>query len=352
MNPGEPLPSYFYIMPVLVLIIAGVPLFFTYKKNKVWFRILAFGFGFYLVNIALVLQFLSVGSAIISDRYSYISYIGLFFILACLLNELIQKGSESLRYAAIGACMVFTGFFGYLCFERTFAWSNTETMLTDVINQYPEKVPQAYKYLGIYYGENNRPKDAFNCYDVLINKMHLKDPQAYCNMGTVYLSLNNIKEAAKYFSASLQMDSTLFMSYLNLGEICADTGNFPAAFRYYDKAKSLYRDDERLYFNISLAHVATKQYAEAVNDYNILIGMNPDNAKYFYNRGIAEYSLGNKDAALEDFKKTLSMPVTPQNAQFHMDLNSALNLSVIYKERGDTKTASEYEALAQKLQHP
>ncbi len=349
MNPGESLPSYFYIMPLLVLLITALPLYLTYKKNPVSFKILVFGFGFYLVNIALVLQFLSVGSAIISDRYSYMSYIGLLFILAYFLNQLFQRNNVSLKNAVLIVGVLFSVYFGYLCYERTRAWHDTEAMLTDVINQYPEKVPQAYKYLGIYYAENGRTKDAFNCYDVLINKMHLKDADAYCNMGAVFMSLGNLKEAAKYLSASLQIDSTLFMSYRDLGKICADTGNYTEAFRYYEKANSIFPNDEGLYFDISLAHVAMKNYAQAINDYNLLIQMNPDNALYYFNRGVAEYSMGNIVNATEDFTKTLSMPVTKQNASYHLNASAAHNLSVIYKDKGDNQKATDYESVAKQL---
>jgi len=348
-NPGESLPGYFYIEPVLVLLVTVVPLYLTYKKNKAWFRILAFGMGFYLVNIALVLQFLSVGSAIISDRYSYISYIGLFFILACLLYELFQRNNVALKNVAFLIGTVFTIGWAYLCYERTQAWHNTETMLTDVIDQYPGKVPQAYKYLGIYYGKNNRPQDAFNCYDILINKMHLRDADAYCNMGSVFMSLHNVKEAVKYLTTSLQIDSNLFMSYLNLGIICADTGNYNAALWYYQKAQKIYPYDEGLYNNMSLAYVNDKQYAEAINDYNILLRMNPDNALYYFNRGVAEYSMGNMEAAIDDFTKTLSMPVMQQNAQYHLNANAAYNLSVIYKSKGDNEKASFYTTETQRL---
>ena len=351
MNPGESIPASFYLRPVLVLLVTALPLYLTYKKNKTWFRILAFGLGFYLVNIALVLQFLSVGSAIISDRYSYMSYIGLFFILAYFMNELFQSANVQIKNIVLIGSIGLSVFWGYLCYERTYAWHDTEAMLTDVINQYPEKVPQAYKYLGIYYAKSGRPKDAFNCYDALINKMHLKDADAYCNMGSVFMALNNKKEAIKYLSASLQIDSNEFMSYQNLGILSADTGNYAAALAYYEKAKRIYAYDEGLYNNISFAHSATKQYAAAINDYNILLRMNPDNALYYFNRGVAEYSMGNIDAAIDDFSRTLSLPVLKQNAQYHLDANAAYNLSVIYKDKGDAQKASSYAAEAQRLGH-
>ena len=349
MNPGESLPWYFYLRPLLVLLVTAVPLYLTYKKNRTWFKVLVFGLGFYLVNIVLVLQFLSVGSAIISDRYSYISYIGLLFILACFFNELFQQENVIIKNAVLIAGISFSVFWGYLCYERTEAWQNTETMLSDVINQYPEKVPQAYKYLGVYYGETNRPKDAFNCYDILINKMHLKDADAYCNMGSVLMSLNNIRDAARYLTISLQIDSNSFMSYRNLGIINADTGNYQAAFYYYNKANRIYPYDEGLYNNISLAHVATKQFGEAIKDYDFLLRLNPDNSLYYFNRGVAEYTIGNKDAAADDFSKTLSMPVMQQNAQYHLPANAAYNLSVIYKDKGDAQKSDEYAKEAQQL---
>ncbi len=351
MNPGESLPGYFYIRPLLVILITAGPLYYTYKKNKIWFRVIAFGLGFYLVNIALVLQFLSVGSAIISDRYSYMSYIGLLFILAYFMNELFQKNSVLIKNAVIIGGLIFTVYLGYFCYERTQAWHDTEAMLTDVINQYPEKVPQAYKYLGVFYGESNRPEDAYKCYDVLINKMHLRDADAYCNMGSVLMSLKNMKAAAQYLTISLQIDSNQFMSYRNLGIINADTGNYPAAFYYYNKAKTIYAYDEGLYNNISFAHVATKQYDEAVKDYNILLQMDPDNALYYFNKGVAEYSMGKVDNAADDFSKTLSMPVMKQNASYNLPGNAAYNLSVIYKDKGDAQKADEFAKEAQRLGH-
>jgi tetratricopeptide (TPR) repeat protein len=351
MNPGESLPGYFYLRPVLVLLVTALPLYYTFKNNKTWFRVLAFGLGFYLVNIALVLQFLSVGSAIISDRYSYMSYIGLLLILAYFMNELFQKNNVLIKNAVVIGGLVFSIYLGYFCYERTQAWHDTEAMLTDVINQYPEKVPQAYKYLGVFYGESNRPEDAYKCYDVLINKMHLRDADAYCNMGSVLMSLNNLKGAAQYLTISLQIDSNQFMSYRNLGIINADTGNYPAAFYYYNKAKSIYPYDEGLYNNISFAHVATKQYAEAVKDYNILLQMNPDNALYYFNRGVAEYSMGKINDAADDFSKTLAMPVMKQNTSYNLPGNAAYKLSVIYKDKGDAQKADEFAKEAQRLGH-
>ena len=44
-------------------------------------RLILFSMLFYFANIVLVLQFLTVGSAIIAERYTYIPYIGIAFMI-------------------------------------------------------------------------------------------------------------------------------------------------------------------------------------------------------------------------------------------------------------------------------
>ncbi|MBL0342980.1 MAG: hypothetical protein IPP71_20190 [Bacteroidetes bacterium] len=41
-----------------------------------------FGFLFYFFTVAMVIQVVPVGKAIVAERYSYVPYIGLFFIIA------------------------------------------------------------------------------------------------------------------------------------------------------------------------------------------------------------------------------------------------------------------------------
>lgn len=348
-NPGASKSFIFYLAPLLVLLITILPLYFAYKKNKTWFRVLLFSYGFYLINVAIVLQFFPAGQAIISDRYSYMCYIGLFFMIAYFLKELLNKASESRKTIMQTVVILYTIVWGYLCYQRTLMWQNTEPILSDIIKQYPNKVNAAYKYLGIYYAKAGRTQDAFNCYDALINQMHEKDADVYCNMGSVYMDMNKPAEALQYLKGALQLDSNSFMSYRNIGIIYASKGDYDNAFKYYNCAMKIYPSDEGLYNNISFAHVATKQYAAAINDYNFLIHLSPDNALYYFNRGVAEYSMNNINDATSDFEKSLSMPVMVENQSYNLPASSAYNLSVIFKNKGDNDKATYYTEQAKQL---
>lgn len=91
MGEGIPLPSYFYLMPICAILISLIPFYFKWKKKENLYRITLFGLAFYMFNILFVLQFVSAGGVIMADRYSYISYFGLVFMVAYLVNELLSN---------------------------------------------------------------------------------------------------------------------------------------------------------------------------------------------------------------------------------------------------------------------
>jgi protein O-mannosyl-transferase len=85
------LPAYYYLYIVGALaVLFGLWLL---RRNKV----VMFGAMFFLINIVLLLQFIPVGGAILADRYSYLPYIGLFFIGAWYVSVLFEPGGHCMR---------------------------------------------------------------------------------------------------------------------------------------------------------------------------------------------------------------------------------------------------------------
>src|SRR5579872_4991416 len=89
--PGLPIPFYFYIAPITALLIAAVPLYLAYRANENYFRITLFGLAFFTFCVIFVLQFVSVGPALMPERYTSIGYFGIFFIVTYGLKELWEK---------------------------------------------------------------------------------------------------------------------------------------------------------------------------------------------------------------------------------------------------------------------
>jgi len=138
-TPEGVLPLAFRIAPVICLIIAGLVAWLAMRKDETS-RTVVFGILFYFFTIALVLQFLSVGKAIMADRYTYLPYIGLSFIAGMITLQLADGKGLSMRAgymlgAIIGAGVVI---FGYLARERIKVWKDDIALWSDALEKYPD----------------------------------------------------------------------------------------------------------------------------------------------------------------------------------------------------------------------
>ena len=79
---GKGLGPEFYVAFVTLLVLLTTVVYLCRRSRAV-----LFGLAFFFVNIVLVLQFFTVGQAVMADRYTYLPYIGLFFALAWWLDE-------------------------------------------------------------------------------------------------------------------------------------------------------------------------------------------------------------------------------------------------------------------------
>src|SRR5678816_3360189 len=99
------------------------------RKNK----IVVFGIFFYVINLLLVLQIISIGLTIVAERYTYVPYIGLAFILAMLLEKHFMAKNK----LAWTVTILIVGIFGFLSFSRTRVWKDSDSLWSDVIRRYP-----------------------------------------------------------------------------------------------------------------------------------------------------------------------------------------------------------------------
>ena len=130
------LPLVYYFAPLGIALI-----FFLIIKLKKIRHELIFGFIFYFITIALVVQFIPVGFAIAADRYAYVSYIGLFYIPAKLYCDYIDNKfrnfNKTLNHYIIFIIIIIAGLFSILSFERNKIWKDGVILFDNVIEQYP-----------------------------------------------------------------------------------------------------------------------------------------------------------------------------------------------------------------------
>ena len=80
------LPVIYYLSPLFIIIIAGI-MIWVILKNTDLKKPLIFGFMFFLITMSLTIQIIPIGNTVVSERYTYLPYIGLAFILVYLYEK-------------------------------------------------------------------------------------------------------------------------------------------------------------------------------------------------------------------------------------------------------------------------
>ena len=149
------LPVIFYLMPLVLL--ALVLLFFIkWRKNN---RVV-FGFCLFVFCITPVLQLLPVGSSIVSDRYTYLPSIGLFFIMAHIIlhfsgykfedGKWNQNNFLNKRILVLSLVLLVFTSYSIAAYKQCKVWKDSETLFTHVLEKYPDVYYIQYK-LGYVY---------------------------------------------------------------------------------------------------------------------------------------------------------------------------------------------------------
>jgi len=376
------LPVIYYAAPFLAIAFITVPLYLTYRFNRAYFRIVGFGMGFFVANVIFVLQFISVGAAIMADRYSYVAYIGVLFMVTYFINEIIRR-YNSVKTPFIIILSFLSFIMAYLCYERTYAWHNSETLLTDAIDKYPYRALLSYKWLGNYYLDKGDPDKALENYNVL-TMLHAADPRVMENIARakalkLYPSLagDNTQQVSNTnpgsnanqnsnvnpspganpnrapnaggvppmmpFNNTPPANSAEFIIHLNKSIDLCKKGDTLAAFREYINSFRLNQNTERIMADSCFHYVQTGQFAPAINMYGMLMKLNTGNPFYFFYKGVAEFSTNKMHPAIDDWQIAVKMK------SLDVQKSASYNLSVALDSVGNDSLAYYYAMMAKGL---
>ena len=321
------LPYIYYASPFIVLAAIGI-IIYSMKKT----RVIVFGFYFYAVNLVMVLQLISVGNAIIAERYTYIPYIGLFFIIVHYTFKLYDNEEKKVKQLGQGimALMLLSSVWMVgKTREQCQVWKNSETLWTNFLIHYPYK-PLGYNSRGTYYVKNNEIDKAYQDFKTIV-KINPKGAKPYVSMGNIHGMKQEYDKALENYSKAIKNDDTFFEAYLNRAITLSMMQRYNDALKDYNKAQELDPTSLPIYQNRSSVYMSAKKYLKAVEDYNVLIKAQPRTTSYYFQRGMAYFNAKNVDAAIKDFVYTSK--VKPQHKQ------AVYNLGLCYNEKGEFKKA-------------
>ena len=338
---GTGLPWEYYLsLPFLALV---TWLVIRLKKSSPLRKEIIFGIFFFFITVSVMLQFVSVGSALTAERYTYIPYIGLFYIAGQWIATVITK--KQYTTTVIGIFCLITVIYSIQTFNRIGIWKDDEILLTDVIEKNPGILDVNYIYLlrGDSRINTHNLKGALDDFTQAISmtpqftfagtawfgrghvneelgdlKAALSDynnaillspklAEAYNGRGWGYFRSGDVKAAMQDYNTAISLKPGYAEAYNNRGWAYNNTGDLKSAMQDYDKAISLDPVFEKPYFNRAAIEAYSGDYGAAINDYDYLIKLHPDDNTAYYYRGLARMNQKNTTGACEDWRRSAEL---------------------------------------------
>lgn len=261
---GE-LPNFFYLYPAGI--IGVMALFFITLKNS---KLTAFGIWFFTVSIIIVLQIFSYHNVLMADRYTYVSALGIFFIMVVGLDLLIKKYPK-LKSLFIIIAFFYVGIQALFAKERLPVWKNSITLWSSVIEKYDNVAT------------------------------------AYYNRGVAYADIKEFDKSISDFANVIRLDSTLAGAYFSIGNSFSEKNQLDKAIESFNKAIKIDTSDARFYSNRGIAFAKIGKVNEAINDFNKVLVTDPDNAAAFSNRGNSKFLIKDINGAITDYSQAIKL---------------------------------------------
>lgn len=256
------LPIEYYLSPLLIVMV--IWLIYKSKKHQ---KDLIFGSLFFLVTLSMVIQIIPLGQAIVAERYTYVPYIGPFFIIGRYYSKVLKRTNRIVN-PLFFVLLAFAIFFSIKTFNRNMVWRSSITLFEDASEKYPGQNNLIYNNLGTSKFNKGDYRGAIEAFDKAI-ELGVNDATALNNRGSAKFALGRTEEALKDFNLAIQQYPDFSESYRNRGVVRYKQGNIQGS----------------------------------IDDYSKCIELNPNDDLALYYRGVSRFKLNDVQGACSDWQK-------------------------------------------------
>ena len=294
-------PDFYAAFALLAVLLSAIVI--QNRRN----RPVLFGLAFFFINIVLVLQLLTVGGAVIAERYTYVPYIGLFIALAWCLDDRpgATPGGFPWRQVIAAVFLLLLPLSLYQTWVRCDVWKNSESLWSDTIQKYP-KAARAWNFRGVTFAEQARYDSAYVYFDRAIQVMP-NYSQALNNRAAMKIRRGDPTGALADVSRAIALNSNYRDAYANRAITYSMLGEREKSIADNRRALELEpRNPGNPQMSADIGDVLRQlgRHQEAIPAYDAAIGAAPGNdprvGNYYLSRSQAWLAVGDRVRALAD----------------------------------------------------
>ncbi|MDD3052864.1 MAG: hypothetical protein PHG84_00500 [Endomicrobiaceae bacterium] len=289
------LPPPFILYSPMVLYLIFLAVIFSMKYTK---KIL-FGFLFFIVTLLPSSGIMPTGVAHVADRYVYLPYIGLFYLFAEFVR-CIYLSYPKIKFMLFLCVICLSSILFYLTYNRTILWTNTEKLMTDTINQFPDTAEHAYITRGIIYINENHLKEAEND---LEKSLSIKQNNAYTVFHLGHIAqLNKDNDKAKKYYSKIPKTSTDYITVVNnIAIMLADSGKVEEAIKLLERtiSQGKFIIPDYYYYTLAIYYFKVNDLNKSIDNLKLAVKKNPDKEQYY----LAMMEIYKKQADFKSFEE-------------------------------------------------
>lgn len=308
------LPLEYYISPFVLAAVIGLVIWGLSKMKK-YKRELIFSLLFYFISISMFSHLIPIkGVVVVADRYTYIPYVGLFFVFGffyCLAVDKKIQFAQQIKIALLSVFFISTISFSFASYNRNKVWKNSITLFSDVIEKKPE-IDLAYINRGNAKRTSGDFKAALDDYNKAM-QLRKAGPYSYNNRGTIKANLQDYQGAMDDFNKAIELFPNYLEAYCNRGKLKKTLNDYKGMMDDYNQVISLNPKYSLAYLDRGVAKYFLKDYDGAMQDFNEVIKLNPTAWEAYNHRGNTKNSLHDYQGAINDFNKVIALnPNSPE----------------------------------------
>lgn len=284
------------IIPAIFLLL----LIWSIFKSK---RI-TFGLGFFLSTIALVLQIIPVGSAIVAERYTYLPYIGLAIITGSLLQYLWSINAKAIVCIL---AMIISLAFTISTHNLVDVWQDHISLFQNVVEQYPTE-PQPRSHLASGYWTAGQLDSAIHHIEYAINELEYVSSSAFQLLANCYADKGDTHKANAFYKEALRLDSTNVIARYHMAIWIMDSDPKQAIkeFDICEQSQNTYVAD-MIYMPRGRCYGFIGNFEKALENQHLAVEKFPNEIENYIDRAVTYENLRKWELAIDDYRKALSM---------------------------------------------
>jgi Tfp pilus assembly protein PilF len=267
--------------------------FFVLKGRRS--RYLLVGWLWYVITLVPVIGIVQVGYQSMANRYTYLSLVGIFIMIAWGVPDLI-KNAAGRRFLPVAAGLMIL-LLAFSTRAQLPHWRNSEAVFRQALKVTENNHIAQFGMGNVWFTRGDLAKAQRSYEETLRIKPDYAE--AHNNLALTLMGMGRSDEAEVQYLAALRANPHYAEAYNNLGVALADQRKFPEAEIAFRRAVALKRDYAEAHNNLNLLLMDRGRIDEAIRGFSSLLNTMPDNAAAKGNLAVA---LKRKQAALERSK--------------------------------------------------